>query len=214
MEKYKLQNISSGEERGKRIKYLRTRLLGLTREELSKGSNFSLHSLKAWELCWGGGLTESGAEKISGHMRKLGIYCSVFWLLYGIGRPPNKINHDFNICEEEEAHIAKELLVFRELENSIDTIVKDDCMLPFFYPDTFVGGIITKNIDDAIAKQCIVVDMDENVYVRILNYGDNSEVYNLLCANEQTLLSKKVIQNLKIQLAAPIIWVRKSRIKP
>src|SRR5437879_933477 len=94
--------IESAEERGNRVRYVRDCLLGLSREEFCKNSNVTNPSLKAWELGWGGGLTESGAKKFIKQARNLGVYCTTAWLMYGIGKPATLWALDLNISEEEE----------------------------------------------------------------------------------------------------------------
>ena len=58
-----INNLSSSEARGRRIRFIREHLLSLTREEFCRESNITAQSLKGWELAWGGGLSQQGAEK-------------------------------------------------------------------------------------------------------------------------------------------------------
>lgn len=67
--------------------------------------------------------------------------------------------------------LQPELLLFRELQYSIDTVIKDDGMLPFLYPGNYVGGIIVQNIENAIGKECIIVTDNDEIFVRILKHG-------------------------------------------
>lgn len=206
-------DLSSPEERGNRVRYVRDRLLGLSREDFCKNSEVKHPSLKAWELAWGGGLTESGAKKFVKRAAQLGVYCTVPWLMHGIGKHAILITKDINIFEEKEEHITKELLVFRELPGAIDTVVKDDAMIPLLYPDNYVGGIILENTEDAVDKECIVVDANGDFYVRVLKHGDETGRYNLICLNEHPHLAKKEIKNIQIQIVAPIIWIRRLQLK-
>ena len=95
------KNFESAEERGKRVRYIRDRLLGLSREQFCKNSEMTNHSLKAWELAWGSGLTESGAKKLVLHAKSLGVYTSCAWLMHDIGNTPMLITQDFDIHEDE-----------------------------------------------------------------------------------------------------------------
>lgn len=199
---------SYAEMRGKRIRFIRDHLLNLTREEFCKNSEITAAALKGWELGWGGGLTTQGAEKIVKRARELNVYCTNSWLIHGIGREAVFLTKDLDIQEDDENHIAKELLLFSEIQNSITTIVKDDSMIPTFYPGNYVGGIIVSDIKKAFGKECIIVDNYDNTYVRILDGGDNSNLFNLYCTNQNTSL-KKEIKNITIKFAAPIIWFRK-----
>lgn len=204
-----IPDIKIAEARGSRVRYLRERLLGLSREQFCKNSKLTNHSLKAWELAWGGGLTESGAKKLVEHAKRLGIYTSCAWLMHDIGNTPTLITKDLEICEEEIEQIANELLVFRKIPGTIDTMVKDDAMQPFLHPGDYVGGIISKKLDDAIGYNCIVIDSEHNYYIRQLEAGDLKHHYHLKSLNPHPLTAKKKIENIKIELVAPIIWIRK-----
>jgi hypothetical protein len=204
-----LDNPSSIAARGRRIRFVRVHLLSLTRNDFCKNTDITLPALKGWELGWGGGLTQQGAEKIARRARQLNIYCSDSWLMHGIGREAIYLTKDLDIQESDEYHVAKELLLFRELENSIDAVVKDDAMIPFLYPGNYVGGIICKNIENAIGKDCIVIDDNDDTYIRILLKGDGPGFYNLCCLNQNAALVKKEIKNTTVKIAAPIIWIRK-----
>ncbi|SFM08387.1 helix-turn-helix domain-containing protein [Legionella jamestowniensis] len=204
-----LNNISSAEARGKRIRFIREHLLSLTREEFCLNSKFTVQSLKGWELAWGGGLSVPGAEKICKRAKELNIYCTESWLMHGIGRVATPLSKDLDMQEEDEAHIAKELLLFREIPHAIDTIIKDDGMIPFLYPGNYVGGIIVKNPETALGKECIVIVDDGEILVRILNPGCEQGRYNLTCINERSAFVKKEIRNVTIKYVAPIVWIRR-----
>ena len=209
MSNFLIDDVSSPLARGKRIRFLREHLLYLTREEFCRDSNITAQSLKGWELAWGGGLSKQGAVKIANHAKNFNIYCTDSWLMYGIGRSAMLITKDLDLKEGDERHIAKELLLFRELPHSIDTVLKDDGMVPFLYPGNYVGGIIVKNIERAIGKECIVIVDNGEILVRILKHGEESARYDLVCLNEHTTLFKKEIKNTAIKCAAPIVWIRK-----
>lgn len=204
-----IDNVSSPEARGKRIRFLREHLLSLTREEFCLDSNITASSLKGWELAWGGGLSQQGAIKIVNHAKELNIYCTDSWLMHGIGRSATKITKDLDIEEGDESHIAKELLLFREIPDSIDTVIKDDGMIPLLYPGNYVGGIIVRNIENAIGKECIIIADNGDTFIRILKHGEESGRYDLVCLNEHTTFTKKEIKNITIKSAAPIVWIRK-----
>ncbi|HAU1599229.1 TPA: hypothetical protein JBJ22_12130 [Legionella pneumophila] len=204
-----LNNISSPEARGKRIRFIREHLLSLTREEFCANANFTVQSLKGWELGWGGGLSIPGAEKICQRAKELSIYCTESWLMHGIGRVATPLIKDLDMQEEDEAHIAKELLLFREIPHAIDTIIKDDGMIPFLYPGNYVGGIIVNNPENAIGKECIVIVDNDEILVRILKRGSEEGRYDLTCLNEHSAFVKKEIKNTSIKYVAPIVWIRR-----
>lgn len=209
-----IDNPSSAEARGKRIRFIRDHLLSLTRDEFCENADMTLAALKGWELAWGGGLSQQGAEKIVKRAKQLNIYCSDSWLMHGIGREAIYLTKAMDIQESDEKHLAKELLLFRELKNSIDSVIKDDGMTPVLYPGNYVGGIISNKIDHAIGKECILIDENDDVYIRILKQGDKLGFYNLCCLNPSPSFVKKEIKNISIKLAAPIIWIRRLHYEP
>lgn len=202
---------SSAEERGKRIQFIRKHLLNYSREQFCTCifDFVTPQTLKSWELAWGNGLTEKGAKQITQRVKELGIYCSVMWLLHGIGKEPSKITQDVKQSVILEEQIAKEILLFREQGNTIDTIVSDDAMVPLLYPGNYIGGVIVDNIEDAIDKDCIIVDLQDEIYVRILKKEPNLPQYNLLALNPNPLLTKRKLSNISIKFVAPIIFIRK-----
>ena len=129
--------------------------------------------------------------------------------MHGVGRSATQITKDLDIQEGDESHIAKELLLFRELQYSIDTVIRDDGMIPFLYPGNYVGGIIVQNIENAIGKECIIIADNDEIFVRILKHGKEPARYDLTCLNEHTMLVKKEIKNTAIKFAAPIVWIRR-----
>lgn len=200
---------SSAESRGVRVRHIRDRLLGLSREEFCKQSAISHQSLKAWELGWGGGLTENGARKFSQHAKTLGVYCSVPWVMHGIGSPPAPMSQKHITLETEEESIARELLLFRENINAIDTIMHDDGMEPMIKKGDYIGGIVIDNPKEAIGQACIIKDITGMKYVRTLQQGDQPGFFHLICFNLQTD-SAKEIRNVQIEYVAPVVWVRRT----
>lgn len=198
-------------QRGQRILELRKKLLGVSRADFCKGFKWSAQSLKAWELSWGGGLSEDRAKDLVKHLReKYDIHTTASWLMHGIGMPPRAVTAGFEISAEEEEHIAKELLMFRELSGSVDAIMQDDGMIPAFYPGDFVGGILTSSYEVAIDKECIITDASGQTYIRTLKKGDKKNFYHLVCCNTSTSLPKE-IKNISIQSVAPIVWIRRRK---
>jgi hypothetical protein len=203
-----INNHSSSEARGTRIKFISEQLLSLSREEFCRNCNLTAQSLKGWELAWGGGLSQQGAVKIAKRAKELNIYCTDFWLMHGIGKPATHITKDLELEEGDERHIAKELLLFREQKNTLDTLITDDSMIPFLYPGDYVAGIRVNHIENAIGKECIVVTDNDEVFVRILRHGTESGRDDLICINEHALIKKK-IQNIVIKFVAPVVWIRR-----
>jgi len=203
-------DLSSPEERGRRIQFIRKHLLGLSREKFCESSNFVIpHTLKSWELAWGSGLTEKGANQIVERAKELGIYCTAAWLLHGIGREATRLTREVELSAATEEQVAKELLTFRKQPNTLDAIITDDAMIPFLYPGNYVGGIIVEDIEMAIDKDCIVIDNNNDVYIRILKYGEEPGRYNLLSMNQHPNFAKKEIKHVLVKVVAPIVWIRR-----
>jgi hypothetical protein len=200
---------SSPEQAGKRLKYIRIHLLNFTRNEICANTEVSIPALKAWELGLAGGLTEKGAEKLIPRFRELGIYCSAPWLLHGIGTEATFQTESLQTNAAEDAQIAKELLCFRSQGNTLTAVIKDDGMLPTLPPETLVGGIMINDLQTALEQKCIIVTQDDETFVRILLAAKAAGYYDLECANKQPHLAKKIIKNVKVKAAAPIIWIRR-----
>ncbi len=205
-----IKNKSVIQERGQRVRYIREKLLELSREDFCINFPLSPQSLKAWELSWGGGLNEDRAKDLAAHLKKLGIYTTASWLMHGIGHPPSPLTSDSYVSEEEDEHIAKELLLFRELPNAVDTIIDDDSMAPFLYTGDYVAGILVSNPMLAIDQQCIITDNSDKIYVRILKKGDKENFYHLEIFNKESGFTKE-IKNMPVKSAAPILWIRKRK---
>jgi hypothetical protein len=129
--------------------------------------------------------------------------------MHGIGLPAAPFSHDLETNVGDVEHIAKELLLFREMPDSIDMVIKDDALVPFLYPGNYVGGIIVSNIDEAVGKECIIGLEDSKKLTRILKHGDGPGRFSLYCLNKRATLVKKEIKNINIKFAAPIVWIRR-----
>lgn len=201
---------SAIQERGLRVRYIREKLLEISREDFCINFSFTPQSLKAWELSWGGGLNEDRAKDLAAHLKKLGIYTTASWLMHGIGDQPAPMTNECFVSEEDDEHIAKELLVFRELSNTVDTIIDDDSMAPFLLSGDYVAGILMSNPSLAINQPCIITDNSGKVTVRILRKGDKGNFYHLEIYNKKSGTTKD-IKNIPIKSAAPILWIRKRK---
>lgn len=201
-------DLTDREERGKRILYIRRRLIGIkTRTKFCEGADMKPSALKTWENGYLHGLTEYGAEKIAEHTRHFGMYCSPTWLLYGIGQWPMSITDDF--VEPDEQHfkqLAQEALVFYQQAGVVMAVVTDEAMAPLLYPDDYVGAITLHNVDLAVNHVCIVIDDKDQVYIRRLTYSDKAGKYNLVCLNPNT--EAENIQYATIKQVARIVWIR------
>lgn len=200
----------SPEERAKRVRYLREKVLRFTREVFSKKSGIPLNTLQNWEQSRHSGLIERGAKKIILALDDAGIKCSLEWLLYGIGEPPlSPFASETHLTEEEI--IAEELQLFHRLNiNTIDILVNDDSMLPYFWSGDYAAGkrYTGEDIKKTVGLPCIVETVSGNVMIRFVEEAAESSKYNLLCAN-QMALGKIKLESIELISAAPVLWHRR-----
>ncbi len=213
-----MTNKAEAIERGNRVRFVRESILKMKRPDFCEGSSLNENTIKGWELAKHGGLTEKGAKKLVIHLTNLGIHCNINWLLYGIGNQPQKLNgfislEGFEQLRNEQDQIAEELLVFRRQGNTLDTIINDDTMLPFYQYNDYVAGI-REDIVNCINLDCIIIDEQNQLHVKLLKKGNLKGHYHLLGHNiNSSKISTSNLFNTKIIVAAPIIWTRRCRIK-
>jgi len=104
----------------------------------------------------------------------------------------------------------KEAAFFRKLYNdSIVSCVIGDGMESYYSVGDYVGGIISKNIKDAVNKNCIITTQEEEQLIRKLIKGSKSGLYTLVCVNPFTKETPPILFDQSIKTAAPIIWHRR-----
>jgi len=204
--------LADKQERGRRIMYVRNVAACNTRQAFCQGAlNVSPDTVRQWENGYMNGLTPKGAAKIVAHANELNVYCSVSWLMYGIGHPPTYKFENFTEPDETIFNeILDELMVFHQKNNAVEAIIQDDCMSPQLNMGDFVGGVVVENLRDAVDRDCIVIDTEGNRYVRILRYSDEPDKYNLAGLNSRS--PEKIIEKITIERAAPILWIRRPQI--
>ncbi len=189
---------------GKRIRTLRDAMRYSTREfQTTFGINAS--RLKNWEQGTNNGLSADGAEKFIRICQSEGILCTWDWLFYGKGPDPLTEVKAKNAAPA----IAQELRLFRKLyHNTVDTIIKDNAMEPFFYKGDFVAGLkqFEKDIDKLIGEHCIVQFETGETYVRKLMKGKNPGLHTLAGTNAASAI--KEMKDVKLFSAACIIFWR------
>jgi hypothetical protein len=218
-----LDQKSSPEARGKRLKSLRM-MAGLSRKKLQTKHRLSASTTQSWEDAKAGGLTRKGAQKTIKVFRQEGIRCTVDWLLYGIGLPPQLSDKLFQqqlnkeaieplIEITEERAIVNELLAFRQHNpDAIEFINPDDGMLPFYHKGDYVAGKRRYNevIDSVLGRDCIIETKDNEVLLRRLKLGSQPGFYTLLCLNPDAAdIAEFALHDQEILSAAPVIWVRR-----
>lgn len=218
-----LDQKSTPEARGKRLKSLRM-MAGLSRKALEDKYDVSASTMQSWEDAKAGGLTEKGARRAIEVFRQEGIRCTVDWLLYGIGLPPQLSDKLFqqqiqlqealeNRAEiTEERAIVNELLAFRQHNpDAVEYIIPDDGMLPFYQKGDYVAGKRRYNstISSVIGRDCIIETKENEVLLRRLKAGSQPGVYTLICLNSDTNVSEYALHDREILSAAPVIWLRR-----
>ncbi len=224
------ESTDSQEARGSRARYIRDKILGLSRNKFSKRHKdleLTVSTLQNWEDARYGGLTEKGARKLIEAYAREGIQCSLQWLLFGIGDAPPEVR-DFNLIVEnkataqfpqsnaslvaDEESIVKELRYFRELHiEAIDAIVNDDGLSPYFEPGDCVAGIrlTGQAINKAIGLNCIIQTHLGQILIRKLEAGTQPNLYTLTCTNHEAQVPEPQLFDVKLFSVAPIIWLRK-----
>jgi HTH-type transcriptional regulator, cell division transcriptional repressor len=209
---------SRGQARGERLEILR-KMACLTRKAIEEKYAISANTIQSWESGKAGGLTERGAQRIIPLLQREGIYCTVDWLLHGIGIPPQISNPQFEIHEapakyhlSEDTVIIKELLAFKNnYENSIDMIVNDDGLALHYKPGDYVAGIgRTKQlIASLIGSDCIVQTVNNEVLLRRIKSSQKPGFYELMCTNLVTAVERPMLYEQELICAAPVVWHRR-----
>lgn len=221
-----LEDLSSVEERGNRLRILRN-MTGLTINELSERYNIGTSTIKYWETAKQEGLSVKGAKKIIDSLVKEGIHCSFTWLMHGLGIGPQYIYSGFGedkenlnllqVALEDEQVIYKEVDLFlKESYNAITLVVYDNSMEPFYRFGDTVGGIrlYGENIDLALGKNCIVETEKHNVLCRRLEQGNGKNKYTLASVNSRTTATPPNLFDIEIKSVAPVsrCWLRSTLI--
>lgn len=227
MDEYKPMSHDSAKERGKRVRYVRTELLHVSRNTLvTKHKDLlSMSAIQNWEDGRYGGLTEKGAKKLIEAFAQENIDCSLQWLLYGTGSPPLSLSDiarfspnlshivaDRQPVSTDEEAIDKELRFFKAIHSdTMDVIVRDDGLSPILTIGDYVAGLrwTGKEINQAIGQLCIIQTYEGLLLTRKLEEGTQPGCYKLICTNPDALLSFSVINDVKLFSVAPIVWIRR-----
>ncbi|HVV69219.1 MAG TPA: hypothetical protein VG895_00155 [Patescibacteria group bacterium] len=212
---------SSPEARAKRLRKLRN-LANLTRKEMCEHTGIKIDTLIGWEVARHGGLSENGAQKVIGELKKEGVMCTADWLLYEIGQGPTIIPNFENVMLEpppnskvisdQDKHIIEELIYFRNHNpGSVDLVIHDDSMNPCYQKGDYVAGIkrYKDDIQSVIGLDCIVQTADGKLLLRKLLTEGNSKKFNLICTNINSNISDPIVYNIDLIYAAAVIWHRK-----
>lgn len=212
---------SSRQARGLRLKSIR-QSLDLSRQDFSQKFGISVYTLQNWETNKNGGLGEERAAKVVNLLKQAGVQCTFEWMLHGIGTAPTIADPTSNITSttplessksDELTLIAKELNLLREHypQQIMDMIVGDDGMEPIYVVGEYIAGLkhFKEKITDCIGKNCIIQTFEGDILVRQIKPGSMPEHYTLICTNPNTLIAKPFLYDVKLVMAAPVIWTRR-----
>lgn len=220
---------SSKESRARRLESLRG-LTRLSRGDFAKRCGVKPGSFQNWEGPRFGGLTEKAAKKIIRGAKTLGIYCTLEWLMHGIGLGPQiderlylggsthtalaveQPKQTYVSSDEESRRIAEELLLFRQhYIDAVDFVVNDDGMYPRFKAGEYVAGqwCFNQEIESAVGQDCIVKLIDGEILLRNVKKGSTAERYTLICTNSNTSVDKPILYDMELIAAAPVIFMRR-----
>ena len=208
---------------GDRLKYIREKLLKLSRADVHKKYGLSPDTLAAWE---NGKIhvSEKGIEKCINVYSAEHLIVSRAWVLTGEGLPPNfsfELNRYFESLPTKQPTdkiddvilIAKEIDYFRSLtSHSITGLIINEDMLPLYSRGDHVGGRLRYGgeIDSCVGKDCIVKTKDGAVYIRRIAKALQGKRYHLVCLNPASGGNvEPVLFNVEIVCAAPIVWHRR-----
>ena len=218
-----LDNLSKMKTPADRIKYIREKLLKLSRAEVHKKYELSADTLIAWEN-GKNQITDKGIERIIKIYNAENIIVSREWILTGTGLAPNfsfDLNRYFKNLDhtgdmkniDDNILLAKEIDFFRsQSSNAVTGLISQDDMLPLYARGDYVGGKFRsdKELDSCIGKDCIIKTKNGATYIRRLAKAVQGEGYNLICLNPQWGGNPEpVIHNAEVECAAPIIWHRR-----
>lgn len=194
---------SSPKARGERLKKLRN-MANLSRRQICIDCNLNLSTYKGWEIARHGGLPLDGAKKIITKIAKIGITCSIDWLLHGKGDEPFVLPKIAK-CKD---NIAKEISLFKLIvEDAVSAEIIDDGLYPTFQPGDFVAGIKhnAADLSKVLGHYCIVQLSNNEIVVRKIEAGAEQDRFTLICTNQDTKLDKPLLPDQKLAFAAPII---------
>jgi hypothetical protein len=216
------ETLSSPQAKAHRLKRVRN-LANLSREAFCAGSDVNLATLISWEVGRFGGLSKKGATSVVERVAKEGVFVTPEWLLYEVGVGP-EVRSDYNKSNQvkqtksniklppEKTKIIEELMTFRNLnKHAIDFVINDDAMLPHFQPGDYVAGTLRfgDKIQSLIGYDCIVQTSDGRIFMRHLQRGPREHSFNLITTNLQSKIADKVIYDVELAAAAPIVWHRR-----
>lgn len=212
-------------QRGNRVRILRT-ALRLSRRAFAEKYGIPRGTLQNWEDGRYGGLTEKGAMQLLEIMRQEGLYCTVEWLLHGIGDAPQiaKVYDAImatpikiqdipleQLAYREMAFISEELALYRKHYHPhvIDLTLPDNSMASMYRQGDVVAGRkrYKQDIAKLIGQVCIVQLSDGQILVRELQASSKLNCYQISYFDPERA-DKVQTQEVELICAALISWHR------
>lgn len=213
---------SSKESRAKRLRILR-KMSCLTRSDFTRKYNISASNFQNWEGPRYGGLTEAAAIKFLACIRKESISSSLEWLMYGSGAAPTILPTAFDVenhsnhTSTNTSHLAIPEQIQNELKhfcnhhrNTLEYVVQDDSMHPYFGSAEVVAGVSYRgaHMASAVGKDCIVQLSDGRKLLRHVMSHNNHHCYDLVAHNFTSKAQHLICCQAELTEAAPVLWRR------
>jgi len=226
----KLESLKESPEatakcKGERLRRVR-HLANLSREAFCESNDINITTLISWEVGRFGGLSSKGASKVIARVADEGVFCTIEWLLCGVGAGPEvrvdykkskKIADDKRMESgsiDEVKVILEELMLFRRhTPHSTDYIVDDEAMMPYYQIGDYVAGsmFFGDDINRLFGINCIIHTKDGRLLVRQLQHGPSKFSYNLIPTNFTDKVKDIIVYDVQLTSAAPIIWHRRKQ---
>lgn len=220
----KVIEYTEAQAKGRRLRMARA-LTGMSRQDLHDKTGIATSTMDTWES----GrveLNERSSIRVCESFRKLGIFCSSEWLLYGKGIPPHLMSEtekSMLSCENNfeykstgtlksktfifppflDVDIKKELSFFLNLhEGAVFLVVKEKFLNSQFEVGDCVAGV-TDNPKNLIGKVIILQNSDEKLFLCRLNNISNNTA-------DVFFNSKHPTEKITFKQIARVLWHRKS----
>jgi transcriptional regulator with XRE-family HTH domain len=206
---------SSPQAKADRVRSVRA-MAGFSRREMQEKYGINGNTLSGWERGIHTGLSKKGALQLIEMLKDKNIACSLDWLLHGIGSGPQQLSGPAaNFIEidadSEKKSIHEEITVFRKHHpNTMDLIVQDNTMTPFFNKGDYVMGIQHKqSFHRYIGLDCIVELISGEILLRKLAKGRVDNRFSLICTNLDPNSLEQNQYDVEIASLAPVIFIRR-----
>jgi len=206
--------------RGERLKRIR-QLTGLERKEFSEQYAFNPQTYQDWEIAKRNSIPKSKALLLIEKLKQDGYIVTLEWLIDGHGMLPYYVTDEcihkmlksqtaLPAYIQEENQINNELGLFLLGHNdSISLIIPDEAMQPFYKQGDIVAGIKCDDHDrdKYLGQDCIVQLQNDQLLLRRLAKGRDSNTYTLIAINPNVI--DKNLYDIELKNIAPVLWLRR-----